>query len=82
MLDKFYPSFYKDKFKDDWITIEEFNKQKDFKEEINYLLQKKLFSYLIEKEDEKLRFYFKVALSQRYYDEDGDARSSRVDCLK
>ena len=79
LLDKFYPSFYKDKFKDDWITIEEFNKQKDFKEEINYLLQKKLFSYLTEKEDEKLRFYFKVALSQRHYDEDGGARSSRVD---
>ncbi len=79
LLDKFYPSFHKDKFIDDWISIDEFNKQKDFKEEINYLLQKKLFSYLTEKEDEKLRFYFKIAISHRYYDEIGGARDLRVD---
>ncbi len=60
-------------------SIEELKKQKDFKEEINYLLQKKLFSYLTYLEETKLKFYFENILRERSYAEDGKFPFKKVD---
>lgn len=55
-------------------AIEMLNAQADVMEEINYLLQKKLFSFLTEKEEKRLNWYFKYfILNDDYKKLDYDA---------
>lgn len=79
ILKRYYPAYVKDEEIFDNLSIDEFKSQKDLKEEINYLLQKKLFSFLTEDEDDKLRFYFDNMICKRYYDSENEIHFERLD---
>lgn len=78
-LDIFYNFFPNTKEDAALISKIEFEKQASFKEELNYLVQKKLFSYLTDTENQKLKFYFENVLKARSYKDDGKFPYTKVD---